>query len=91
MPNFASVINLHNKKIINNNIPKPSTPACNCCLKTPCPLNGDCLQYSLVYICKANTPNIIENHPHCILICQVLLKVNTSTFKSKHSDEVYQI
>ena len=30
MPNFASIINSHNKKIINSNIPKPSTPACNC-------------------------------------------------------------
>ena len=66
MPNFASIINSHNKKIINNNIPKPSTPTCNCRLKTSCPLNGDCLQSSLVYICKADTPDIIENHPHYI-------------------------
>ena len=64
MPNFASIINSHNKKIINNNIPKPSAPTCNCSSKTSCPLNGDCLQSSLVYICKADTPDIIENHPH---------------------------
>ena len=66
MPYFASIINSHDKKIINNNIPKPSTPTCNCRLKTSCPLNGDCLQSSLVYICKADTPDIIENHPHYI-------------------------
>ena len=66
MPNFASIINPHNKKIINNNIPKPSTATCNCRLKTSCPVNGDCLQSSLVYICKADTPDIIENHPHYI-------------------------
>ena len=63
MPNFASIINSHNNNN-NNNIPKPSTPTCNCRLKTSCPLNGDCLQSSLVYICKADTPDIIENHPH---------------------------
>ena len=41
MPNIASIINSHNKRIINNNIPKPSTPTCNCRSKTSFPLNGD--------------------------------------------------
>ena len=36
MPNFASVINLHNKKIINNNIPKPTAPTYNFRSKTSC-------------------------------------------------------
>ena len=66
MPNFASIINSHNKKITNNNISKPFTPTCNCCLITSCSLNGDCLKSSLGYICKADTPNIIENPPHYI-------------------------
>ena len=66
MPNFASIINSHNKKITNNNIQKPSAPTCNCLLKTSCPLNGDCLQSSLAYIYKADTRDIIENHPHYI-------------------------
>ena len=62
MPNFASTINSHNKKIINNSIPKPSDPTCNCHSKASCPLNDDCLQSSLVYICKADTPKVTENH-----------------------------
>ena len=66
MPNFGSIINSHNKKIINSNIPKLPAPTCSCRLKSSCPLNGDCMQSSLVYICKADTPNIIENHPHYI-------------------------
>ena len=65
-PNFASVINLHNTKIINNNIPKPFVPTCNCHSKASCPLNGDCLQSSLVHICKSDTPNIIQNYLHYI-------------------------
>ena len=28
--------------------------------------NGDCLQSSPVYICKVDTPNIIENHPNFV-------------------------
>ena len=32
-------------------------PYCNCRLKESCPLNGDCLQYSVAYGCK-----IISNY-----------------------------
>ena len=66
MPNFSSIINSHNKKIINENIEKPPVKPCNCRSKSSCPLNGDCLQSSLVYICKADTINITEDHPHYI-------------------------
>ena len=52
MPNFGSIINSHNKKIINSNIPKQPAPTCNCRLKSSCLLNGNCMQSSLVYICK---------------------------------------
>ena len=48
MPNFASIINSLNKKIIINNIPKPAAPTCNCSSKSSCPLNSVCLQSSLV-------------------------------------------
>ena len=34
--------------------------------KTSCPLNGGCLQSSLLCIGKADMPNIIANHPHFI-------------------------
>ena len=66
MSNFASIINSRNRKIINNNISKPSTATCNCHSKTSHPLNGDCLQSSLIYSCKADMPDIIENHPYYI-------------------------
>ena len=66
MPNFGSMINSHNKKIINSNISKQPGPICNCRSKSSCPLNGGSMQSSLLYICKADTPTIIENHPHYI-------------------------
>ena len=77
--NFASIINSHNKKTINSNITKTSAPTCNCGSKTSCPLNGDCLQSSLVYICKADMPNIFENYPHYIGSTE---KYKTNTFKT---------
>ena len=58
MPNFASIINSHNKKILNENIAKPTSASCNCRVKASCPLDGNCLQSSLVYICKVATPKL---------------------------------
>ena len=74
MPKFGSIINSHNKNIINSNIPKQPAPTCNCHSKSSCPLNGDCMQSSLIYICKADTSNIIENHPHYIVLTENTFK-----------------
>ena len=84
MPNFASIINSCNKKIINNNIPKQSPPTCNYCSKTSCPLNGDCLQSSVAYICKTDKPGITENHPHYIVLTENTFKENTTKINKKH-------
>ena len=40
MPNFASTINSHNKKILNKNIAKPTSASCNCRVQGSCPLDG---------------------------------------------------
>ena len=76
MPNFGSITNSQNKKIINSSIPKQSAPACNCRLKSSSLLKGDCMQSNLVYICKGDTPNVIENPPHYI-------GLTGNTFKDK--------
>ena len=61
LPNFKSVINGHNKNILNEQ-EKPSP--CNCRDKTSCPLKGSCQHKNLVYSCKVSTPDIKQNHPH---------------------------
>ena len=66
LPNFASIINSNNKKIINNNITKTSAPTCNCHSKTSCLLNGDCLQSSLVYI--RNVVNVVVFYHSLLLL-----------------------
>ena len=83
LPNYGRIINSHNKKIINNNIPKLSPPTCNCRSKTSCPLNGGCLQTSLVYICKADTPNITQNYPYYVGLIEN--KFKDRFFKHKNS------
>ena len=72
LPNFASIINSDNKKIINNNIPKPSAPTYNCHSKTSCPLNCDCSQSSLVYI--RNVVNVVVFY-HSFYYCFTFLLV----------------
>ena len=57
MPNISAVISNHNKKLLST-LPKVNRlttahPQCNCWIKTPCPLNGECKQKSVVY--KAGT------------------------------------
>ena len=66
MPNFASIINVHNKKILNEKIAKTTYASCNCRVKAPFPLDGNRLQFSLVYICKATTTKITNDYPHYI-------------------------
>ena len=63
LPNFASVINGHNKNILNEQ-KKPSP--FNCRDKTSCLLKGSCQHKNLVYSCKVSTPDLKQNHPHYI-------------------------
>ena len=63
MPNFASIIIAHNKKILNENILKATCAPCSCRVKVSSPLDGNCLQPSLVYICKAAIPKITNDYP----------------------------
>ena len=87
MPNFAGIINSQNEKIIKNNIPKPSAPTCNCRSKTSFPLNGAYLQSNLVYICKADTPDMIENHPHYIGLTENTFKDRFYKYKNSFKYE----
>ena len=41
-------------------------PHCNCRAKLLCPLNGDCIQSSVVYGCKITSNNTAEDSPHYI-------------------------
>ena len=64
MPNVASIINAHNKKILNENIAKTTCESCNYRVKASCSLDGNCLQSSLIYTCKAATPKITNDYFH---------------------------
>ena len=83
MPNFDSIINSHNLKILSENIVKPTSTPCNSKVKVSCPLDGNCLQSSLVYICKAATPKITNDYPHYIGLTENTFK--DRLYKHKNS------
>ena len=62
MPNFASIINSYNKKILNENFVKQMSAPCKYWVKASFPLDGNCL----VYNCKAATQKTTNNYPHYI-------------------------
>jgi hypothetical protein len=64
MPNVASIINVHNKKVLNNKQPSRKVD-CNCVKKDECPLKGNCLDSNIVY-CGKVTKNNEENGPNYI-------------------------
>ena len=60
MPNVASIIKSHNKKILNNNKQGSNNIGCNCAKKDECPLHGNCLDSNIVYcgeVIKKNEEN----------------------------------
>ena len=83
MPNFTSTINSHKKKILNESIAKPTSASCNFRVKASCPLDGNCLQSSFVYICKAPTSKITNDYPHYICLTENTFK--DRLYKHKNS------
>ena len=89
LANFASIINTHNKKILNENIAKATCALCNCIVKASCQLDGNYLQSSLVYICKAARAKVTNDYPHYIDLTENTFKgrlykhKNSFRYKSK--------
>ena len=87
MPNFASIIVAHNKKILNENVLKATCAPCSCRVKVSSPLDGNCLQPSLVYICKAAVPKITNDNPHYIGLTENMFKGRLHKHKNSFTCE----
>ena len=52
LPNMASIVSAHNKKILSDQPqPEPNKKSCNCRNKNECPLSENCLIESVIYKC----------------------------------------
>ena len=77
MPNLQKIIKGHNKSVLNKK-PNDGTSKCNCLDKTKCPLNGNCLESSLVY--KGNVKIIRTGEMH------KYIGISNPPFKSRWLD-----
>ena len=83
MPKFYSIIKSYSKKILNENIAKPTSASYNCRVRASCPLDDICLQSILVYICKAATTKITNDYPQYIGLIENTFK--DRSYKHKNS------
>ena len=80
MKNIKSIINIHNKKILNET-QKKKEKTCNCRNGTSCPLNGDCLENNIVYegTINCNKPNYKE---------KIYFGIAETSFKQRFSNHL---
>ena len=63
MPNMASIISRHNRKLLDNeDNGHRTTPPCNCKIKSNCPLGGSCRESSIVYRATVTSTNDHAKH-----------------------------
>ena len=56
MPNMKSILNAHNRKLVDNSRPTDGA-GCSCRKNNICPLNGNCLVKNVIYKATVSTPN----------------------------------
>ena len=74
----------NSKELLNNTLSNTRR------VKTSCPLDGNCLQSSLVYICKAATPKITNNYPQIVKADCISIK-NHLVMKTRKTQLNYPI
>jgi len=77
MDNMKSIINKHNKKVINtaNQDSATTDELCNCRKKEQCPLDRKCLTTSIIYNAQITTRNTTKNY----------IGLTEGTFKQRYS------
>ena len=64
MPNLQKLIKGHNKSVLNKEQKHENLNKCNCQDKSKCPLNGKCLESSIVYKANVKIINTGEMHKY---------------------------
>ena len=59
---MSSVIKSHNARVIKGNLHKSPKKMCNCRVKNNCPLNGKCLNKSVVYKATVTSNNMSKEY-----------------------------
>ena len=87
MPNMEAIISRHNKRLTNHNVieQQPTARTCNCQQKNDCPLNGRCLERSLVYSASVSCPgsNTMNYYGLCETDFKARYNNHTHTFRNE--------
>ena len=78
MPNMKSILEAHNRKLVDNIQPIDSA-ACNCRNKDECPLNGQCLVKNVIYKATVSTPTDADSS-------KVYIGSTSRSFKSRYNE-----
>ena len=85
MPNIGMIIKSHNARLLSKN--NGNKKACSCRDKIQCPLDGNCMQTSLVYEAEAS----IETEKfRYIGLCECDFKTRFNTHKSSLGNQKYR-
>ena len=77
MPNVTSIINSHNKRIIEKN--NKNARKCNCINKNDCPLSNECLTTNIVY--EAQITSTLRNY-----FKKIYYGTSEGTFKTRYAN-----
>ena len=87
MPIMEATVSRHNKRLTNHHVTEqqPNARTCNCRQKNDCPLNGRCLEHSLVYSASVSCPgsNTMNYYGLCETDFKARYNNHTHTFRNK--------
>ena len=84
MPNIASIINKHNKKLLRQAAPNNNTNnsrKCNCRVKANCPMKGHCLESNIIY--QATVTNTTNNKR------ETYIGLTGTDFKTRYNNHMH--
>ena len=89
MPNMASIISSHNSRVSAPTppVPQPEKKTCNCRRGTTCPLNGNCLESSVVYKATVTAPRKPERYYFGLSEPPFKQRYNGHTYDFRHESE----
>lgn len=88
MPNMASMIKQNNRKLLKKEEATDASPACNCRSPSDCPLEGNCIQESVVYNAKVTVEG--KEVGDYIGVCEPAFKGRWSDHNSSFRQERYR-
>ena len=84
---MEAIILRHNKQLTNHDVTEqqPTARTCNCRQKNDCPLNGRCLERSMVYRASVSCPesNTMNYYSLCETDFKARYNSHTHTFRNK--------